>query len=124
MSDAAPVEIKLRTKSRCLQLKWADGACHALGFEYLRVHSPSAEVRGHAQGQAVLQAGKRDVRITRIDPVGHYALKLTFSDGHNSGLFTWRYFRELGDTFEARWAQYLHDLDNAGLSRDAAKPSA
>ncbi|MFK8015229.1 MAG: gamma-butyrobetaine hydroxylase-like domain-containing protein [Gammaproteobacteria bacterium] len=124
MNDAAPVEIKLRTKSRCLQMTWPDGVCHELGFEYLRVNSPSAEVRGHAQSQAVLQSGKRDVRITQIDPVGHYALKLTFSDAHNSGLFTWPYFRELGETFETRWPQYLHDLDNAGLSRDAAKPDA
>ncbi|MEO0574654.1 MAG: DUF971 domain-containing protein [Pseudomonadota bacterium] len=123
MSDAPPIEIKLRTRSACLQLTYASGECHKLSFEYLRVNSPSAEVRGHGAGQAVLQHGKKNVRITRIDPVGHYALKLVFSDGHNSGLYTWAYLHALGAEHDARWPQYIHDLDNAGLSREPAKPA-
>lgn len=123
MSDTPPVEIKLRTRSQCLQLTYADGVCHQLGSEYLRISSPSAEVRGHGAGQAVLQHGKQHVRITRIDPVGHYALKLTFSDGHNSGLYTWAYLHKLGVEHATRWSTYIQDLDNAGLSREPAKPA-
>ena len=118
--SAPPTDVRLRTVSRELVLTWPDGARHALAFEYLRVHSPSAEVRGHSAAQAVLQTGKRDVRITRIDPVGHYALRLHFSDGHASGLFTWAYLHELGETFDTRWAAYLAALAAAGASRDAA----
>ena len=123
MSDVQPpTGITLRTQSRCLAVQWGDGRTDTLPFEYLRVHSPSAEVRGHGPGQAQLQHGKREVRITRIDPVGHYALKLVFSDGHDSGLYSWRYLRELGDTKDARWAAYLDALREQGLSRDAADP--
>lgn len=119
MTDASPpTGITLRRQSRCLELTWGDGRCDTLSFEFLRVHSPSAEVQGHGAGQAVLQYGKRDVRILRIDPVGQYALKLVFSDGHDSGLYSWRYLRELGDTHDQRWADYLAALAAAGRSRD------
>ena len=124
MNDAVPPSgIRLRRQSRCLELTWPDGRVDTLPFEYLRVQSPSAEVRGHGQGQARTPYGKRDVRITRIDPVGHYALKLTFSDGHDSGLFSWRYLRELGAERDARWHAYLEALSAAGLSRDPARPA-
>lgn len=113
-----PVEIRLRTRSARLALRWDDGSEHSLSFEYLRVQSPSAEVRGHHPDQAVLQSGKRDVRITRIAPVGHYALKFVFSDGHDSGIYSWAYLRELGDHYEQRWQQYLDALSTAGLRRD------
>ncbi len=119
MNNASPpVEIKLRTKSACLDLRWPDGSAASLPFEYLRVSSPSAEVRGHGPDQAVLQSGKREVRIVRIEPVGHYALKLVFSDGHASGLYSWQYLRELGDQQETRWQDYLDKLRTAGKSRD------
>ena len=120
MDDPGPhVAIKLRTRSRCLELEWADGRRDALQWEYLRVQSPSAEVRGHGPGQRRLQHGKRDVRITRIDPVGNYALKLVFSDGHDSGLYSWRYLRQLADEHGTRWQAYLDELEAAGRSRDA-----
>ncbi|MEO0345847.1 MAG: DUF971 domain-containing protein [Pseudomonadota bacterium] len=119
MNDAAPpTGITLRRQSRCLELTWGDGRNDSLSFEFLRVHSPSAEVQGHSPDQVQLQYGKRDVRITRIDPVGQYALKLVFSDGHDSGLFSWRYLRELGETQEARWQAYLAALQAAGHSRE------
>lgn len=114
-----PVNIRLRKQSACLTLAYADGTSHDLSFEYLRVHSPSAEVRGHSPSQAVLQHGKRDVRIIRIEPVGHYALKLFFSDGHQSGIYSWEYLRSLGDNYETMWTQYLNALSTADLSRDA-----
>ena len=117
--NAPPLEIRLRKRSACLDLSWDDGSAHSLSFEYLRVHSPSAEVRGHGPGQEVLQSGKRDVRIVRIEPVGHYALKLVFSDGHDSGLYSWSYLYELGAQKDERWRNYLDRLRTAGLSRDA-----
>ncbi|MEM7762576.1 MAG: DUF971 domain-containing protein [Pseudomonadota bacterium] len=114
-----PVNIRLRKQSACLRLEYADGACHDLSFEYLRVNSPSAEVRGHHPDQAILQHGKRQVRIVRIEPVGHYALKLFFSDGHQTGIYSWDWLRILGEEHDARWAEYLNALSTAGLSRDA-----
>jgi DUF971 family protein len=96
MTAAAPTEIRLRSKSRLLQVSFADGVQYQLPFEYLRVNSPSAEVQGHGPGQKVLVTGKENVLITAIEPVGHYAVKLVFDDGHDSGLFTWKYLRELG----------------------------
>lgn len=121
MTDDAPTptKIRLRKQSRELVVEWPDGAEHALGFEYLRISSPSAEVQGHGPDQAVLQTGKRDVRIVRIDPVGQYALRLHFSDGHASGLYSWRFLRELGIEFDSRWAAYLNALSAAGASRDS-----
>lgn len=119
-SDApapAPTEIRLRRKSRVLEVAWADGTCYALGFEYLRVHSPSAEVQGHGPGQDVLQIAKENVQVVAVEPVGSYAVKLVFDDGHDTGLYTWKYLRELGATFDAKWARYLQRLDGIGYER-------
>lgn len=116
-----PTRIALRKRSGLLALEWPDGRHHELPFEYLRVHSPSAEVRGHGPGGEVLQIGKEDVRIVRIEPVGHYALRLVFSDGHDTGLYTWGYLRELGEDREARWRRYLDRLAEAGYSRRLTK---
>jgi DUF971 family protein len=99
-------EIKLRTRSRVLEVTFDDGARHQLPFEYLRVYSPSAEVKGHGPGQEVLVTGKQDVGIRAVEPVGQYAVKLVFDDGHDSGLYTWKYLRELGDTYADKWARY------------------
>lgn len=120
-SDTAPpTRITLRRRSGLLALEWPDGERHELPFEYLRVHSPSAEVRGHGPGGEVLQTGKETVRIVRIEPVGHYALRLVFSDGHDTGLYTWGYLRELGDERDERWRRYLDRLAAAGYSRRSA----
>mgnify|MGYP000899033555 FL=1 len=116
-----PSEINLNQADSLLHLHYADGNSYALPFEYLRVLSPSAEVRGHGQGQAVLQTGKKYVTITDISPVGHYALKLVFDDGHDSGLYTWDYLAELGQNQAQYWADYLAQLNQAGKTRE---PSA
>jgi len=99
-------EIKLRTRSRVLEVAFEDGARFLLPFEYLRVHSPSAEVKGHGPGQEVLVTGKQHVGIDAVDPVGQYAVKLVFDDGHDSGLFSWKYLRELGEKYLENWARY------------------
>lgn len=112
-----PVEIKLRKESRLLVISFDDGETFEYSHEYLRVHSPSAEVRGHGAGQETLQTGKEEVAITAIEPVGHYAVKFLFSDGHDTGLYTWAYLRELGDRYEANWASYLDRLQAAGYAR-------
>ncbi|WP_166258967.1 gamma-butyrobetaine hydroxylase-like domain-containing protein [Marinobacter salicampi] len=113
-----PIDIRLRRKSRLLRLEYADGSCHELPFELLRVYSPSAEVRGHGTGPGTLQTGKRQVDITGAEMVGNYAVKLTFSDGHDSGLFTWDYLRDLGDRQQQVWQDYLRRLEEQGGSRD------
>lgn len=113
-ADHRPVDIRLHQKSRVLELVYADGTVHRLSCEFLRVHSPSAAVTGHGPGQEVLQVGKEDVGITAIQPVGHYAIKLVFSDGHDSGLYDWRYLRRLGDNQESLWQKYLERLAAAG----------
>jgi DUF971 family protein len=118
---AAPTELKLHRESRVLDVVFADGRRFALPCEYLRVFSPSAEVQGHGAGETVLVPGRQSVNITGIEPVGHYAVRLVFSDGHNTGLFTWPVLRELGENQAANWANYLRRMENAGLSRD---PSA
>jgi len=100
------VEIKVRTRSRVLEVAFEDGVRHLLPFEYLRVHSPSAEVKGHGPGQEVLVTGKQNVGINAIEPVGQYAVKLVFDDGHDSGLYSWKYLRELGDSYPTNWAKY------------------
>jgi DUF971 family protein len=100
-------EIKVRTRSRVLEVAFDDGAIFLLPFEYLRVHSPSAEVKGHGPGQEVLVLGKQDVGIRAVEPVGQYAVKLVFDDGHDSGLFSWKYLRELGENHQVNWAKYL-----------------
>jgi DUF971 family protein len=118
--DSAPTEIRLRRRSRLLEVAFPDGARYALSLEYLRVHSPSAEVQGHGPGQDVLQIAKENVGISRMEPVGHYAIRLVFDDGHDTGLFTWKYLRELGDGFEGRWARYLERLERIGYVRKPA----
>ena len=101
-----PTEIKLRTRSRVLEVVYDDGARYLLPFEYLRVYSPSAEVKGHGPGQEVLVLGKQNVGIRAVEPVGQYAVKLVFDDGHDSGLFSWKYLRELGENQQANWSKY------------------
>ncbi len=100
-------EIRLRTRSRVLEVAFADGSRFELPFEYLRVHSPSAEVQGHGGGQAVLVLGKHDVVVRAVEPIGQYAVRLVFDDGHDSGLYTWRYLYELGAQYSEKWASYL-----------------
>ncbi len=112
-----PTELKLHQASRFLEIVYADGARFELPCEYLRVSSPSAEVRGHGVGNATLQVGKAGVNITAIEPVGHYAVKLVFDDGHDSGLFSWEYLYELGRDKETLWAKYLAQIAAAGASR-------
>jgi DUF971 family protein len=99
-------EIKVRTKSRMLEVAFEDGARYLLPFEYLRVHSPSAEVKGHGPGQEVLVTGKQDVGIRAIEPVGQYAIRLVFDDGHDTGLYSWKYLRDLGENHDAYWSKY------------------
>ena len=101
-----PVEIKLRTRSRVLEVAYEDGARYLLPFEYLRVYSPSAEVKGHGPGQEVLVTGKQNVGIKAVEPVGQYAVKLVYDDGHDSGLYSWNYLRELGEGYAKKWAEY------------------
>ena len=116
----SPTEIKLHQKSRVLEIAFADAQRFTLPFEFLRVYSPSAEVRGHGPGQEVLQIGKKDVEITHIEPVGSYAVQLVFSDGHDSGLYSWDYLYKLGVNQASMWTQYLERLQQAGASREAA----
>jgi DUF971 family protein len=114
----APTDITLHQKSKSLEITFDDGARFNLPAEYLRVHSPSAEVRGHGVGQAVLQVGKRDVAIVGLEPVGQYALKIIFDDGHDSGLFDWDTLYLLGKNQAELWADYLAQLQANGESRD------
>jgi|ERR1039457_2870157 DUF971 family protein len=107
MSEILATEIKLRSRSRVLEVSFDDGSRFELPFEYLRVHSPSAEVRGHGAGEGVLVTGKQDVRLTAVEPIGQYAVKLVFDDGHDTGLYTWKYLHELGVQREQKWSQYL-----------------
>ena len=113
-----PTQLTLHQASRVLEISFDDDSSFRLGFEFLRVYSPSAEVRGHGAGQEVLQVGKRDVAIADIEPVGTYAVKLVFSDGHNTGIYAWNYFYDLGKNHDAYWQQYLDRLSAAGASRD------
>jgi DUF971 family protein len=106
-SDPQPLEIKLRRAARLLEVTFEDGSRFALPFEYLRVFSPSAEVKGHGPGQEVLVLGKEGVGVRAIEPVGQYAVKLVFDDGHDTGLYTWKYLYELGREQRAKWTQYL-----------------
>ena len=115
-----PTEIKLHQASRVLELVFADGRSFRLPYEFLRVYSPSAEVRGHGPGQETLQAGKRDVTIKDIEPVGHYALRPTFSDGHESGIYSWDYLYDLGTRQDELWRRYIERLAKAGESREPA----
>ena len=118
MSAPQPTDITLHQASRVLEIAFSDGKVVRLPCEFLRVYSPSAEVRGHGTGQEVLQVGKRDVQITAIEPVGTYAVRLIFSDGHDTGLYSWDYFYELGANQDELWKEYLGRLAKAGASRE------
>ena len=116
--ERVPSAITLHQKSRVLEIAFADGRRFRLPYEYLRVYSPSAEVRGHGPGQEVLQTGKRDVEIRSLEPVGSYAVQPQFSDGHSTGIYSWDYLYELGENQEKLWADYLAKLEKAGATRD------
>ncbi len=117
-----PQSLTVHAASRVLEIGYSDGKNFRLPFELMRVYSPSAEVQGHGPGQEVLQTGKRDVTIANIEQVGNYAIKPFFSDGHESGLFTWNYLYELGEQQDQLWAAYLARLEAAGLDRDTPMP--
>ena len=112
-----PTEIKLHQASRILELAFADGTSFRLPYEFLRVFSPSAEVRGHGPGQETLQVGKREVTINELEPVGHYAIRPKFSDGHDTGIYSWDYLHELGREQDRRWSAYQEALAVRGLHR-------
>jgi DUF971 family protein len=114
-----PTEIILHQKSRTLEIAFADGAHYHLPFEFLRVLSPSAEVKGHGPGQEVLQVGKKNVDVKELEPVGSYAIKIDFDDGHDSGLYTWEYLRLLGEHQDEMWQEYLQRMEEARASRDS-----
>ena len=114
-----PVSITAHSQSRVLEVAFSDGAAFRIPFELMRVYSPSAEVQGHGPGQEVLQTGKREVGLTALEPVGNYAVKPVFSDGHDSGIFSWDYLYELGAAQDALWTQYAERLAAAGVDRDA-----
>jgi DUF971 family protein len=114
-----PTGIVVHSKTRALELQYANDQTYRIPFELLRVYSPSAEVQGHGPGQETLQTGKRDVLIVAIDPVGHYALQLNFSDGHNTGLYSWDILHDLAVRQDELWADYLAKLEAAGIDRDA-----
>ena len=115
-----PTEIKLHQQSRVLEVAFGDGRSFRFPCEFLRVFSPSAEVRGHGPGQETLQVGKREVTISDIEPIGHYAIRPTFSDGHDTGIYSWDYLYGLGDRQDELWQGYLERLAAAGASRDKA----
>ncbi len=115
----SPTALTVHEVSRVLEVAFSDGATYRIPFELMRVYSPSAEVQGHGPGQEVLQTGKRDVTLANLEPVGNYAVKPTFSDGHDSGIFSWDYLYELGQNEKALWQQYEERLAAAGAERDA-----
>ena len=117
-----PLEIKLHQKSKVLEITFSDGQRFDLSYEFLRVHSPSAEVRGHGPGQEVLQVGKKDVDIVALEPVGTYAVQPQFSDGHNTGIYSWEYLYEIGKNHASRWRDYLQRIQKAGASREPGEP--
>ena len=119
MKPLVPQSIVVHQQSKVLELGYEDGNNYRLPFEFLRVVSPSAEVRGHGPGQETLQTGKRNVSILSVEPVGHYAIKPTFTDGHDSGLFSWDYLHELCLNHDQIWQEHLDKLAEAGLDRDA-----
>ena len=118
MTQQAPESLKYRRSDRILEIKFPDQLTVDLSAELLRVLSPSAEVQGHGPGQEVLQTGKADVEITAIEPVGHYAVQISFDDGHSSGLYTWAYLAHLASEKQTLWQRYLRKLEDAGASRD------
>lgn len=119
MANYLPTNLVLHQHSRILEVSFEDGVTYRLPCEYLRVYSPSAEVRGHGPGQGTLQVGKEAVNINDIEPVGNYAVRLVFDDGHDSGLYTWDYLYLLGKQFDVRWREYLQALQEAGYTRKA-----
>jgi len=123
-SEPRPTALTLHGASRVLEVAFDDGAHFRIPFELMRVYSPSAEVQGHGPGQEVLQSGKREVTITALEPVGHYAVQPRFSDGHDSGIFSWTVLYRLGRDQASLWQRYEARLAAAGLSRDTAAPPA
>jgi DUF971 family protein len=113
-----PTDIRLHRKTALLELRYADGGIYSLPAEFLRVYSPSAEVRGHGKGQEVLQVGKMHVKIDKIEPVGHYAIQLHFDDSHSTGIYSWEYLRELALNQQTLWNEYLERLKAAGERRE------
>ena len=115
--DPRPVTINLHQKTRLLEIEYDDGRRFEFSAEFLRVHSPSAEVRGHGPGQGTLQTGKENISITTIEPVGNYAIKLLFDDGHNTGIYSWSYLYDMGINKQKYWQEYLDALARAGHTR-------
>lgn len=122
MSGIIVQEIKLRRRSRVLEVSFDDGTRYELPYEYLRVYSPSAEVQGHGPGEGVLVVGKERVDIRAVEPIGHYAVRLVFDDGHDTGLYTWSYLHELGAERERKWAEYLQRRARAAHASMTEKP--
>ncbi len=116
-----PTEIRLKRAERVLEVAFDDGSCFALPAEYLRVESPSAEVQGHGPGQKVIVSGRKEVGILRVEPVGHYAVRIVFDDLHDSGIYSWDYLHRLGQEQAERWAEYERALAAKGLSRELPK---
>ena len=123
MLNKTPTEVKLRKQSNTLELSYSDGSQLEFSSEFLRVHSPSAEVRGHGKGQEVLQTGKRHVKLKNVEPVGNYAVKLEFDDGHSTGIFSWDYLISIGRDKKTLWDDYLLKLQQAGKTRDPSPPN-
>lgn len=123
-ADPVPVAMTVHQKTRVLEARFDDGMCFQIPFELMRVYSPSAEVQGHGPGQEVLQTGKREVTLHALEPVGNYAVQPTFSDGHDSGIFTWAYLYRLGAEQDALWRDYERRLAQAGRGRDDPMPGA
>ena len=118
-----PVDMSLHNKSRRFDIAFDNGRSYSFSYEFLRVFSPSADVQGHTPDQAKLQVGKRDVRIEGTEPIGAYALRFIFSDGHDSGIYSWEYLAELGENQESLWQAYLEELKRHGASRDPDDPA-
>ena len=116
-ANTTPTDIKLHQLSRVLEVSFDNGETFNLPCEYLRVYTPSAEALGHAPGQEILQTGKENVNISAIKPVGNYGIEPTFSDGHNSGIYSWDMLYKLGSEYQTLWANYLEELEKSGQSR-------
>jgi len=123
-NSPTPQALTVHAQSRMLEVSFSDGASFRIPFELMRVYSPSAEVQGHGEGQEVLQTGKRTVTLQSLEPIGNYAVQPTFSDGHNTGIFSWDYLYHLGAQEAALWAQYEARLQSAGRDRDGPMPIA
>lgn len=122
MAENWPTEIRLSKDRRTLTVSFDNGETHALSAEYLRVFSPSAEVQGHSPDERVTVGGKANVEILAVEPIGNYAVKLNFDDMHSTGIYTWAYLAKLGREHDTRWSEYLKELSEKGLSREAPKP--